>query len=67
MHAWLIQEGSDITITVSLRGFNSSSTKKHGFHVHQEGNLGNQCSDAGGHYNPEGNNHGGPMDIERYA
>ena len=25
---------------------------KHGFHVHQKGQLGNGCKDAGGHFNP---------------
>ena len=29
-----------------------SSNAKHGFHVHQEGNVGNGCKDAKGHYNP---------------
>ena len=24
----------------------------HGFHVHQNGELGNNCKDAGGHFNP---------------
>ena len=24
----------------------------HGFHVHEKGQLGNQCKDAGGHFNP---------------
>lgn len=27
---------------------------KHGFHVHQEGQLGNNCKDAAGHFNPAG-------------
>ena len=27
---------------------------RHGFHVHQEGNLGNNCKSSGGHYNPAG-------------
>ena len=53
------------TINVSLRGFNSSTTQLHGFHVHENGDLGNQCDDVGGHYNPAGMPHGAPTDIER--
>merc|ERR1719348_2286697 len=35
------------------------SQGKHGFHVHEKGELGNQCKDAGGHYNPHNKQHGG--------
>ncbi|XP_037085058.1 superoxide dismutase [Cu-Zn]-like [Pollicipes pollicipes] len=31
---------------------------KHGLHVHELPNLGEKCSDAGGHYNPFQRNHG---------
>ncbi len=30
------------------------SDGQHGFHVHEFGELGNYCDDAGGHYNPYG-------------
>jgi len=39
---------------------------KHGFHVHQKGDLGNQCKDAGGHYNPENKTHGDLGAPERH-
>ena len=61
------KEGNMTTINVSLRGFNSSTTQLHGFHVHENGDLGNQCSDAGGHYNPKDKTHGAPTDTERYV
>jgi len=61
----MMQKGSNITIKVSLKGFNGSTTELHGFHVHQNGNLDNQCSGAGGHYNPHGMTHGGPTDAVR--
>jgi len=60
-------ESSSITIKVKLTGFPSPSAdqKKHGFHVHEEGKLGNSCTDAKGHYNPEGKTHGAPNDTDR--
>merc|ERR1712222_59209 len=39
----------------------------HGFHIHQNGKLNNNCKAAGGHFNPAGANHGGPTDDERHA
>ena len=52
---------------MSLTGFDSNTTSKHGFHVHKEGKLGNKCKDAEGHYNPKNKQHGGPDDEERYV
>jgi len=61
-----VQEGRDICIKVYLKGFNSSCTaEKHALHVHEFGDLGNQCSNAGGHFNPTNSTHGGPDDVER--
>jgi len=39
---------------------------KHGFHVHEFGELGNGCKDAGGHFNPMGVNHAAPDDEVRH-
>ncbi|KAJ5854319.1 hypothetical protein N7534_006862 [Penicillium rubens] len=39
---------------------------KHGIHVHENGSTGNECLDAGGHYNPTNVSHGGPNDAERH-
>ncbi|XP_069987405.1 uncharacterized protein [Penaeus vannamei] len=39
----------------------------HGFHVHAEGNLGDSCKAAGGHFNPLMKNHGSPLDFHRHA
>ncbi|VDK21309.1 unnamed protein product [Anisakis simplex] len=40
---------------------------KHGFHVHERGDIGNGCIDAGGHYNPRGQPHGGPDDLQKHV
>ena len=39
----------------------------HGFHVHENGDLGNWCRNAGGHYNPTNQTHGGPKDDVRHV
>lgn len=40
----------------------------HGFHVHQYGDCSAPTGDsAGGHFNPEGEPHGGPTSKERHA
>lgn len=43
------------------------SPGKHGFHVHKEGALGNQCKDAGGHYNPDNMVHGSLSSENRHV
>ncbi len=40
---------------------------KHGFHIHQYGNLLNGCVTAGAHYNPFGQTHGGPKSEVRHV
>jgi Cu/Zn superoxide dismutase len=62
------KSGSDIQFDVSLRGFNTSTTPtEHGFHIHQDGGIGNKCSDAGPHYNPDNVDHAGPNDTVRHV
>ena len=41
---------------------------KHGFHIHQKGDLSDpKLASAGGHFNPGGVKHGGPNTEERHA
>lgn len=39
----------------------------HGFHIHEFGGIGNNCKDAGGHFNPDDWMHGGPDSQERHV
>lgn len=57
--------GGEMSVEVDLKGFSSKKTK-HGFHIHKFGDLGNECNDAGPHYNPFDKEHGAPSDVERH-
>ena len=39
----------------------------HGFHVHQVGDTSDGCKAAGGHFNPDGNDHAAPTSDLRHA
>ena len=41
--------------------------QKHGFHIHQYGNLLQGCATAGPHYNPHGHTHAGPASLARHV
>ena len=56
--------GGPVTITGSVAGL---AAGPHGFHVHTNGVLTNNCADAGGHFNPENKNHGAPNAAERHV
>ena len=41
---------------------------KHGFHIHEYGDLSkSDLTSTGGHFNPTGHDHAGPMDATRHA
>lgn len=53
---------------VMVRGnFEGLEPGNHGFHIHQYGDCrAEDGTSAGGHFNPAGNNHGAPSDMERH-
>lgn len=40
---------------------------KHGFHIHEKGDLTDGCASTGGHYNPDKVSHGAPNDQVRHV
>ncbi|XP_058830097.1 uncharacterized protein LOC131689194 [Topomyia yanbarensis] len=40
---------------------------KHGFHIHEKGDLNDGCASTGGHYNPDKVTHGAPNDQVRHV
>lgn len=58
--------GSAVEISVKIGGLKPNS--EHAFHVHEFGNASSDDgSSAGGHYNPEGHDHGLPDAKDRHA
>nr|AEY77316.1 extracellular Cu/Zn-superoxide dismutase [Phaedon cochleariae] len=58
------QRDSQIQISGEVHGLTPG---KHGFHVHQLGNIGLGCLGTGGHFNPHNKHHGAPTDKERHV
>ena len=58
------QPGKITKITAEITGLTPG---KHGFHIHQFGNLTQGCKTAGPHYNPFNKEHGGPGMEERHV
>jgi Cu-Zn family superoxide dismutase len=53
------------TITLSLSGLKKNT--KHGFHIHECGDVSKGCESMCAHFNPFKNNHGGPKSSDRHA
>lgn len=52
------------TFNLNLAGLTAG---KHGFHVHEKGDLNNNCKGAGGHFNPFKKSHSSPNSVERHV
>jgi len=57
------EEGGPLSIKGVVEGL---SPGKHGFHIHVNGSLEDDCKAAGSHYNPYQKLHGAPEDDERH-
>jgi Cu-Zn family superoxide dismutase len=53
----------NINIKIKLSGLTPG---KHGFHIHETGNLLDDCSSCKAHFNPFGTSHGGLKSIVRH-
>ena len=59
------ENGDDVLIDIDITGLKKDS--KHGFHVHQCGDMSEQCESMCAHFNPYGTSHGGPDSKERHV
>ena len=60
------QDGDSVKVVADLQGLNAG--QKHAFHIHQYGDCSApDAMSAGGHYNPEGHQHGLPDKQNRHA
>jgi len=65
----LVKKMADIVTTVEISyditGLQSNSL--HGFHIHQSGDLTDNCESLCSHYNPHNKQHGGLYDVNSHA
>lgn len=57
--------GDMVTVSADVRGLKPG---KHGFHIHENGDCASaDFSSAGGHFSPEGHEHGAPTDDQHHT
>jgi len=61
------QNGGPTAPLMIVGNLTGLSPGKHGFHVHQLGDLTNGCKSMAGHFNPNQVTHGAPYDVRRHA
>ena len=52
-----------VIIDIDIKGLKKGS---HGFHIHECGDMSDQCESMCAHFNPYGKSHGGPNDRDRH-
>jgi Cu-Zn family superoxide dismutase len=57
--------GNQVLIDVNLSGLKSNGL--HGFHIHEAGDLTDNCTSMCSHFNPYGKTHGCPGTRERHV
>ena len=78
MAATCVLEGEVVKGTINFKDLGDGKTHVtgkvtglapglHGFHVHQFGDYSGGCGTTGGHFNPQGKEHGAPGDENRHA
>jgi Cu-Zn family superoxide dismutase len=61
-------EGRGTKIEISLTGFKKNTINKmHGFHIHEAGDLTDECMGACSHFNPYNTQHGGILSKIRHV
>ena len=58
-------KSGNVLIKINIKGLNKNS--HHGFHVHESGDLTDQCTSMCAHFNPYGKTHGCPGVTERHV
>jgi len=61
---YIVQGNGHVFITGQIYGLRPGL---HGFHVHMNGDLGDNCKAAGGHFNPDEDEHSSPVSRSRHA
>ncbi|XP_032590856.1 extracellular superoxide dismutase [Cu-Zn] isoform X2 [Drosophila grimshawi] len=56
--------GQSVHVRIQLEGVKEG---KHGFHIHEKGDLSNGCASLGAHYNPDKVDHGAPHHEVRHV
>jgi len=59
-----IQNGDNVKINYNIEGLTNGL---HGFHIHEYGDLTDNCNSACSHFNPTNSNHGGRNSKERHV